>query len=135
MATDVQRVGGQLEAVAPRRVADAGDKLRLAALLAVAVAVHGWRLATTHVTARDSVGFARNALQLESPKEAGFDDHVDLLRDRDKANPDVRRNNFPHPPGYPLAVLVTSWAVRAAVAAPLPEQMLLSAQLVPCPAG
>ena len=135
MATDLQTVGGRLEAVAPRRVGDAGDKLRLAALVAAALAVHGWLLASTHVTARDSVGFARNALQLESPKEAGFDDHVDLLRDRDKADPNVRRNNFPHPPGYPLAVLVTSWAVRSFVPGSLPEQMLLSAQLVSCLAG
>src|SRR4029077_7471528 len=53
MATDVQHVGGRLEAVAPRRVTDSGDKLRLAALCAVALVVHGWLLITTHVTARD----------------------------------------------------------------------------------
>ena len=127
MATDAQHVGGRLEAVAPRRVTDAGDKLRLAALCAVAVAVHGWLLVTTHVTARDSVGFARNALQLESPKAAGVDNLAELLRNKNK--------EFPHPPGYPLAVLAVSEVVRPAYAAPLPEQMLLSAQLTSALAG
>lgn len=127
MATDVQHVGGRLEAVAPRRVTDAGDKLRLAALCAVAVAVHGWLLVTTHVTARDSVGFARNALQLESPKAAGVDNLAELLRNKNK--------EFPHPPGYPLAVLAVSEVVRPLHPAPLPEQMLLSAQLASALAG
>lgn len=127
MATDVQHVGARLEAVAPRRVTDAGDKLRLAALLAAAVAVHGWLVATTHVTARDSVGFARNALQLESPKAAGVSNLAELLRNKN--------GEFPHPPGYPLAVLGVSEAVRPLYAAPLPEQMLLSAQLASALAG
>jgi hypothetical protein len=127
MATDVQHVGGRLEAVAPRRVTDAGDKLRIAGLCVVAIAVHGWLLVTTHVTARDSVGFARNALQIESPKAAGVDNLAELLRNKNR--------EFPHPPGYPLAVLAMSEVVRPAYAAPLPEQMLLSAQLTSALAG
>ena len=44
-------------------------------------------------------------------------------------------DEFPHPPGYPLAVLGVSEAVRPLYAAPLPEQMLLSAQLASALAG
>src|SRR4051812_20384519 len=69
MATDVH-IGGRLEAVAPRRVTDAADRVRLVALAAVAVAVHAWVLAHTTVTARDSIGFARTALQFQDPKAA-----------------------------------------------------------------
>lgn len=116
MATDVH-IGGRLEAVAPRRVTDAADRVRLLILVAVAVAVHGWVLTHTKVTARDSIGFARIALQFESPTAAGLDDVVAVLR------------HSQHPPGYPLAVLAVSWPVRQAYDAGLPDQMLRSAQV------
>ncbi len=124
MATDVH-IGGRLEAVAPRRVTDPADRVRLLALVAVAVAVHGWTLTHTRVTARDSIGFARYALQLEDPRAAGFADVVAVLRDP----------NTQHPPGYPLAVLAASWPVRAAYHADLPDQMLMSAQVASCVAA
>ncbi|HET6574369.1 MAG TPA: glycosyltransferase family 39 protein [Fimbriiglobus sp.] len=122
MATDVH-IGGRLEAVAPRRVTDTSDRVRLLTLLAVAVAVHGWVLTHTTVTARDSIGFARTALQFERPADAGMRDVVDVL------------TNSQHPPGYPLAVLAASLPVRAAYDADLPDQMLKSAQVASCVAA
>src|SRR5690349_18183319 len=124
MATDVY-IGGRLEAVAPRRVTDTADRVRLLALLGVAVAVHAWVLTHTRVTARDSIGFARIALQFENPKAAlgpGADVVAVLMQSQ-------------HPPGYPLAVLAASWPVRAAYHADLPDQMLLSAQVASCVAA
>lgn len=116
MATDVH-IGGRLEAVAPRRVTDTSDRVRLLTLVAVAVAVHAWVLSHTKVTARDSIGFARTALQFENPKAAGLEDVVDVLK------------HSQHPPGYPLAVLAASLPFRPATEADLPDHMLLSAQL------
>jgi hypothetical protein len=116
MATDVH-VGGRLEAVAPRRVTDTSDRVRLLILVAVAVVVHGWVLAHTKVTARDSIGFARIALQFERPSDAGMADVVAVLK------------HSQHPPGYPLVVLTASLPVRAAYDADLPDQMLMSAQV------
>jgi hypothetical protein len=122
MATEVH-VGGRLEAVAPRRVTDSGDRLRLLALLAVGALVHVWVVAHTSVTARDSIGFARIALQLENPHASGLHDLTEVLK------------TAHHPPGYPLAVLAASEVVRPAYPAPLPDQMLLSAQVASAIAG
>ncbi len=126
--TVAPHVGAMLETVAPRKVTDSGDRLRLGILLLVAVAIHGWLLAHTYTTARDSIEFARIALQLQNPQAAsapgeGPVNVGDILR---KAK---------HPPGYPLAVLAVSSAVRPLYHAPLPDQMLLSAQLTTAIAG
>lgn len=114
-------VGGRLETVAPRRVTDTTDRAILAGLVLIAVAVHGWLLMHTGVTARDSVGFARQALHFENPAigaTAGVPRTVvDVLRESQ------------HPPGYPVAVWIASAGVRAVSAAPLPDQMLLSTQV------
>lgn len=118
-------VGGRIETVAPRRVTDTTDRAVLAGLAVVAVAVHGWLLTHTGVTARDSVGFARQALLLESPSAGavpgaaatGPRTVVDVLRESQ------------HPPGYPVAVWVASVGVRAVVAKPLADQMLLATQV------
>ena len=72
------------------------------------------------VTARDSIGFARIALQFEQPKAAGLGDVVGVLK------------HSQHPPGYPLAVLAVSWPVRAVYDSDLPDQMLKSAQVASC---
>jgi hypothetical protein len=124
MATDVH-IGGRLEAVAPRRVTDTADRVRLLVLVGVAVAVHAWVLTHTRVTARDSIGFARYALQLEYPRAGGCADVVDVLKPPHNQ----------HPPGYPLAILAASWPVRAAYHADLPDQMLMSAQVASCVAA
>lgn len=118
MATDV-RVGGRVEEVAPRRVTDSGDRLRLLALVLVSVVVHYIGITRTAVPARDAITFARMALQLERPKDAHFEDIVAVLKDKDTH----------HPPGYPLAILAASAVVRKVWNADLPDQMLLSAQL------
>jgi hypothetical protein len=115
MAAEVH-IGGRLEPVAPRRTTDSADRVRLLALFAVAIAVHTWVLTHTAVTARDSIGFARTALQFENPRASGLGDVVGVLK------------HSQHPPGYPLAVLVASWPVRAIYHDDLPGQMLLSAQ-------
>jgi hypothetical protein len=93
----------------------------LLALVAVSAAVHAWVIGNTAVTARDSVGFARYALNLENPT-VGYPERpsrtrLDVLRDEK------------HPPVYPTLVLLASWVVRPLTHTPLPEQMLLSAQL------
>ncbi len=114
-------VGGRLETVAPRKVTDTTDRMVLAGLVVIAVAIHGWLLSHTGVTARDSVGFARQALLLENPSvghpPGAPRTAVDVLRESQ------------HPPGYPIAVWVASVGVRAVSSAPLPDQMLLSTQV------
>jgi hypothetical protein len=125
MATELH-VGGRLEAVAPRRVTDAADRARLLALVAVAVAVHAVVVARTAVTARDSLEFARIALQFKQPAAAIVPGDPP---DAKLTWADVLRR-AKHPPGFPAAVLVSSTLVRAAVPdKPLPDQMLLAAQL------
>ena len=96
---------------------------RVAALVVLSVAVHGWLLAHTNTTARDSIGFAQLAVQYENPAAA--------VTQTPCATPlDVLRHGEPpHPPGYPLAVLAASKVVRAVTTADLPDQMLLSTQI------
>ena len=116
-------VGGRLEEVEAKRSLFGPDYLRLAALAVVAVAVHGWLVAHTAVTARDSLGFARQALCYDTPAAA-------------PPNADGRPKNVvdhiraaEHPPGYPLAV----WAVYKGVSlvsdGPIADRALLAAQL------
>ena len=119
-------VGGRMETVVRRPITDPGDRFRLALLLAVAVAVHGWLLAHTFVTARDGVGFARYALLIGKPSKlpAAAPAQRSSVRDVFKQGE--------HPPGFPLAVYATSLAVRAAYhpGGPheLQDQMLLAVQ-------
>lgn len=90
-------------------------------LVLVSAGVHAWVIGNTAVTARDSVGLARYALNLENPT-AGYPDRPGRTR------LDVLREEK-HPPAYPAVVLVASWVVRPLTHTPLPEQMLLSAQV------
>ncbi|MBX9582262.1 MAG: glycosyltransferase family 39 protein [Gemmataceae bacterium] len=116
-------VGGRIEAVERPRSVFAPDYLRLAVLVLVAAAVHGWLVAHTAVTARDGLGFARYAICLQSPFV--IDPHWDYNR----TQYDVVKGQQ-HPPGYPAAVWLTAKLVRAAADRPHPEAYLLSAQLV-----
>lgn len=111
-------VGARLETVAPRKVTDSTDRLWLALLVILAIIVHAWLIAHTSVTARDSVGFARTALQLEHPRTAGFPGGLTEV---------LRRAQ--HPPGYPLSVLATAHVVRMVYPADVPTQMILSTQI------
>lgn len=106
----------------PKLSLPAADLLALAAVLAVAAAVHLWLFAHTPATARDTTLFARAALQIEAATTgpAGF---AAALR------------GCEHPPGYPLAVLAASVPVRALVHAPLPDQMILAARIASLVAG
>lgn len=116
-------VGGRLEAVERPRSLFGPDYLRLAALALVAVAVHGWLVAHTAVTARDSLGFARLALCFENPSAAPPHENG-----RPKNTLDHIRA-AEHPPGYPLAVWATDAALGVVSSRPLPDRALLAAQL------
>lgn len=117
-------VGGVLEQVERPRSLFGPDYLRLAAVALVAVAVHGWLLAHTAVTARDSLGFARQALSFASPSSA--QPHAD---GRAKTTVDLVRESE-HPPGYPLAVWVTHAGLRRALPdMAVPDRALLATQL------
>ena len=90
-------VGGRLEEVERPRSLFGPDYLRLAALVLVALAVHGWLIAHTALTARDSLGFARLALCFENPSAAPPHENG-----RPKNTLDHIRT-AEHPPGFPLA--------------------------------
>src|SRR5262245_3916238 len=97
-------VGGQLETVPPRRSLFGPDYLRIAILLAVGAAVHIWLVAHTSVPARDSLTFARIAVNISNPS-AGAEPGEPRQR------MDVIRESV-HPPGYPIAVWVTLKVLR-----------------------
>ncbi|MBX9628551.1 MAG: glycosyltransferase family 39 protein [Gemmataceae bacterium] len=126
-------VGGRLVAVERRRSLFGPDYLRLLILAAVSVAVHGWLIAHTAVTARDGLGFARYALRLQSPEAANPPDH---LRQRENPPPPVEGPravimSAEHPPGYPAAVWLAGKFVRAVYPDDtlVAENYLLAAQL------
>lgn len=102
---------------APPR-APAADLWRVVALLAIAAAVHGWVVAHTSITARDSIGLARYAFALDDSKR----NWVDVLREE------------AHPPGYPLAVVAANKLVGAGASHP-DTDILLSAQIASSVAG
>lgn len=117
-------VGGRLEEVQRPRSLFGPDYLRLACLALVAVAVHGWLVAHTAMTARDSLGFARLALCFGMPSAAP--PHED---GRPKTMIDHVRA-AEHPPGYPLAVWVVHAGFRRALPdMPVPDRALLATQL------
>lgn len=80
-------------------------------LVLFGLAVRAVVVARSEASARDSFGFIRYALRLErEPWPA-------VIRTSD------------HPPGYPLALMVVSWPVRAAMGGVDCDSMVLSAQL------
>ena len=81
------------------------DWLLVAALFALILPLRVWLLCNTEVTARDSIGYIRYALQFE---------HVDA-DGRPVTYQAVLRNNHQHP-GYPLLVLLMSQPFRAQMA-------------------
>jgi len=87
------------------------DWTRVVLLLLFATAIHGWLLAHSCVAARDSIGYIRYALRLESTSWAS-------------ALPSMDQH-----PGYPLAVMVVSWPVRYFGGGVSCDTMVLSAQL------
>lgn len=123
------RVGARIEVEAPQRWLAPTDYGLLLILLGISTLLHSWLISHTFVTARDSLGFARYALNLryptyEQPEGAPVArTFVDVLREAE------------HPPGYPMTVVAASVVVRKAYPAELPEQMLLSCQIASACAG
>jgi hypothetical protein len=113
-------VGARLETIAPRKTVRGDDLVRIVLLLALSAVVHVWLVSHTTVPARDAIGFARQAMNLGRP--ATF---VDAVK-----NPENKQ-----PPGYALTVLAAAAVVREVYAAPVPEQMLLAAQVASSAAG
>lgn len=117
-------IGGRMEAVVRPRSLIGADYARLALLVVASAAVHLWLVGHTAVTARDSLGFARYALSIQSPHAAEPDDNpkrlaIHVIRKAEQA------------PGYPLCVWAMAKVVRTAHPdAPLADTTLLAAQLV-----
>ena len=116
-------VGGRLEPVERKRWLFGPDYLRLAVLAVVAVAVHAWLIDHTALTARDTLGFARQALCYANPEaappRADGRPHttIDIIREAEQ------------PPGFPLAIWASSKLVARVSDRPLPDRALLSAQV------
>src|SRR4051794_38362414 len=60
-------VGACVEDAPVRRIVHPVDAAAMLVLLLIATALHGWIVAHAKVTARDSLRFARTALNLEHP--------------------------------------------------------------------
>ena len=88
------------------------DCLLLGILLALVLPLRFWLLYNTEVTARDSIGYIRYALQFERMPWQ-----------------EVWEKNHQHP-GYPMSVYLVSLAVRAIDGETTPQNMALSTQLV-----
>src|SRR5262245_36578919 len=80
-------------------------------LIVLGLALRVWVIARTEVAARDSIGFIRYALRLES------EPFFEVIKTAEQ------------PPGYPLTVLLVSWPVRAWAGGVNCDAMVLSAQL------
>jgi hypothetical protein len=129
----LQSGAGAFVEVAPvRRIVRPVDAAALGVLLIASLVLHAVMIARTTVTARDSLRFARTALNLEHPNiktqalGQPHRDGVDVLRDQYEC---------PDPPGFPALVLAAAQVVRHVHDAPVPEQMLLSAQVASALAG
>lgn len=116
-------VGARLEQVERPRSLFGPDYLRLAALAVVALAVHAWLVSHTALTARDSLGFARQALCFANPSAVPVPEG-----ERPKTTIDLIRA-AEQPPGYPLAVWAVDSVVKHVSSRALPDRVLLSAQL------
>ena len=88
----------------------------VALLLLLAGGVHAWLVTNTTVAARDSIGYIRFALHLESHPWS------EVLQKADQH------------PGYPLVVMLTSWPIRHFLGTTA-QTMALSAQLASAIAG
>jgi hypothetical protein len=88
------------------------DWLLIGVLIALVLPLRLWLICNTEVTARDSIGYIRYALQFEK-------------HSWDK----VLRKNQQHP-GYPVLVWLMSVPVRAIDGETTPENMELASQLV-----
>lgn len=119
------RVGARLEVAPKKRTVLTADTGWILVLMAFSVALHGWIISRTTVTARDSIGFARIALNLGSPNHG----RIVTPGVAPRSFMDVFRESV-HPPAYPLSVLVTSFGVRQVMPeGDLPNVMIRSTQI------
>jgi hypothetical protein len=135
-------VGGRMETKAPLRVTDRSDHLRLAALVVASLALHAWMIGNSAMTARDSIGFARLAVNLTHPSDGIPDpeeNRLALLGGLYAAVPDGVPRTLPEvlksaqqPPGYPLTIYATYAVVKRLDPPPggaiVHDQILRSAQ-------
>src|SRR5262249_53310363 len=89
----------------------------LVVLIVFSGSLRVWLMCHTEVAARDSIGFVRYALELESQPWS-----------------EVLPKNLQHP-GYPLALMLVSWPVRFVLGSTDCFTMQLSAQLTSSLAG
>jgi 4-amino-4-deoxy-L-arabinose transferase-like glycosyltransferase len=87
------------------------DLTLILTLILIAAGLRAWSIGHTAVAARDSIGFIRYALDLESQSWL-----------------DVFRNSQQHP-GYPMVLLLVSWPVRYCFGGINPVSMQMSAQI------
>ncbi len=118
-------VGGLLREVRPPRYLQRQDLAWMSCLLLVAAAIHYWLVIHTAVPARDSLGYARIAVNIARPipMEDGQVRHWwEVIR------------NAEQPPGYPLAIAaVLAWKKPAPK--DMPVISLRAAQAVNAVAG
>jgi len=125
-------VGAKLEVVPRQNLLAAADWGYLAILIAVSIAIHGWLISHTAVTARDSLTFARMALNLGNP-HAMSPNQTDPNSEtpRPPTFLDVlRKGDSHHPPAYPVMIYLVSLATGPASDESLPQAVLTSAQIV-----
>ncbi|MCS7021947.1 MAG: glycosyltransferase family 39 protein [Gemmataceae bacterium] len=115
-------VGGRLESVWRRPLLQGRDYGLLALLLVVGLVTHLWLVTHTAVPARDSLGYARIALNWSDPQAGwsgeGRRSRIDVIRSAEQ------------PPGYPLMIWLMDKGLRVWVSLPLTERVLLAAQSV-----
>lgn len=119
-------VGGQLETVPARKTLFGLDYRRIVVVLVVSATVHAWLLVHTAVPARDSLGYARFALNLVDPLAGAGGEprqRIDVIKTAE------------HPPGYPLAVLCAERVLFRLTSLPIAERALLATQLANAVAG
>mgnify|MGYP001100250940 CR=1 FL=1 len=115
-------VGGRLEAAPVRPVLRRRDYLVLTTLILLGLIIHVYLVHHTAVPARDSLGYARVALNLSDPQQgrSGSErrSRMEVIRTAE------------HPPGYPIAIWCVEKILREVSDAPLPERVLWAAQYV-----
>lgn len=122
------RVGGHLITVPLQRVTNNVDRFCILSVLAISAIVHIIMIANTSMTARDSLGLARDALQLQNPAVCAPTDPATGQKKKDWTIVDVMKTKQ-HPPGYPLAVLTVFQPVRYATEEPVQDEILRATQV------